>query len=369
MKKIFETLLLSITIFVISACNRKFDSSSNYYMTLDSIDYVTEFPHTYILEDFRDVNTEVIGYYNFCIIDSFLIFSTTDGDGFWSFVSLSNKNILGQFLKRGQGPDEFLFSPDVETATNFFKYNGKHFAAIYDSQKGKVYKMDIDETLRSRELSISIMKDSIPPFLFNFVMLDTTKFLCKAVNNEATQQLRYFRKNNIKGSSPNLEKLNSATIKAGSDINIVSTMTKYSQKYNIIVEMPVMLNYLNFYSPDENFGKTICIGNKLNNIEIIQNTNFPEVMETFFDLRLYNDFFGVLFVNEDKFSKETGRKKTPSIFLFNWQGNPIAELKLNRHLTSFDIDFNKGLLYGLDYVKEDFFQYDINGILKVLINK
>lgn len=63
--------------------------------------------------------------------------------------------------------------------------------------------MDIEETLRSKELSISIMKDSIPPFLFNFVMLDTTKFLCKAVNNEATEQLRFFLKNNIRESSPN----------------------------------------------------------------------------------------------------------------------------------------------------------------------
>jgi tRNA-binding EMAP/Myf-like protein len=339
-------------------------------MTFDSIEYVTKFPHTYILDNSDDVNTDIIGYFDFRIVDSLFIFATTDTDGLWSFVSLSDKTNMGQFLKRGQGPNEFLFFPSVQVSTNFFKDNGNLYAAIYDSQKGKLYKMNIDKTIKHGELDISIMKDSLPQFLFNLVMIDTTEFLCKAINNGATQQLRYLMRNQTKDSSPNLEKLNRATIKKGADVNIISTMTKYSKENDMVVEMPVMLNYLNFYSIDKNVGKTICIGDKLNNIEIIQNTHFPEIVETFYDLRFYKNFWGVVLVNENKLSLEKAeRKKFPAIFLFNWQGEPVAELKLDRHLTAFDIDLKQGFLYGLDAIEETFFKYDIRDILNELKSK
>jgi hypothetical protein len=369
-RKMLWLLLLGIVLFGITSCSRKNEFTSSQYMTFDSIEYVTKFPYTYILENSVDVNTDVIGYFDFCIVDSFLIFATKDGDGFWSFVSLfDNSNIMGQFLKRGQGHDEFLYPPNVQVSTNFFKDNEILYAAIYDFQKGKLYKMNIDKTIKDGRLDISIMENNLPPYLFNFVMIDTTIFLCKAINNESTQQLRYLMSNHTKESRPNLEKLNRAIIKESADVNIISTMTKYSKENDMVIEMPVMLNYLNFYSIDNNFGKTICIGDKLNNIEIIQNTSFPEIVETFYDLRIYKDFFAVVFVNEDKLSLETGRKKFPVIFLFNWQGEPVAELKLNRHLTAFDIDFKQGFLYGLDSIEEAFFKYDIRDILNELLNK
>jgi len=342
-------------------------------MTLDSIEYVTNFPHSYKLENSNDVNIEnigVMGCDNFNIVDSLVIFSTNDGDGFWSFVSLPDNNFINKFLKRGQGPDEFLFSPSVQTATNFFKDNGKQYAAIYDSQKGKVYKMNIDESVKSKKLAISIMKDSVSLFLMNFVMIDSNRFLYKALSATHTQQLRYIMKNNIRESCPNFEKLNKATVNITSGpayyFNIISTLTKYNKERNLIVEMPVMLNYLNLYSIDGSFGKTICIGNKLSNIEEIQIQKYPDLVETFFDLRIYKDFWGVVFVDENELTLQTKREKLPSLFLFNWQGEPLAELKLNRQLTSFDIDFNSGILYGLDNITDTFFKYDINQILKDL---
>jgi hypothetical protein len=120
---------------------------------------------------------------------------------------------------------------------------------------------------------------------------------------------------------------------------------------------------------DGTIGKTICIGKELNNIEKIQHRKLPDVVETFYDLRFFNNFWGVVFVNTDRLTLETGRKKFPSIFLFDWYGKPLAELKLDRHLTSFEIDFNTGLLYGLDYIKEELFSYDISNILKELVLK
>ena len=361
-------LLILAAVWMVFSCNRV-DYSSKYYMTLDTISYVTKFPNTYKLENSLDVGTDVIGYHNFKIFDSLLIFATNDNEGFWSFVSLADKRTLGQFLRRGQGPNEFLFSPSLQTRANFFSDNGKQYIAIYDCQRGKVYKMDIDESLKTGKLSMSTMKESAPRFLFNFVRLDADRFLCRTLDSTRTQQPRYIMNSQQNESNPVLEKLNRAKVHVCLNpayyFNIISAIIKYNQERDLVVEVPTMLNYLNLYSIDGSFEKTICIGKKLNSIEKIETLHLPDLVTTFYDLRLYDNFLGVVFVNETEMALQvTGRTKFPSIFLFDWEGNPLAELKLDRHLTSFDIDFSTGFLYGLDKISEEFFRYDIRHILR-----
>ena len=58
-----------------------------------------------------------------------------------------------------------------------------------------------------------------------------------------------------------------------------------------------------------------------------------------------------------------GRKKEPIIRLFDWEGNPLAEIKLNRFITSFDMDLRNGYLYTMDHQTDEFYQYDIQNIL------
>jgi len=229
--------------------------------------------------------------------------------------------------------------------------------------------MDIGESIRNGKIAMSTMNDYVPRFLTNFVMLDDNRFLCRTITDDRTQQLRHIKNSNQSESNLVLEKLNRAEVDIRLDpgyyFNIISAMIKYNKERGLVVEMPTMLNYLNLYSIDGNFEKTICIGRKLDNIQIIQDMDYPDLVRTFSDLRLYKDFWGVVFVNETEMALQaTGRTKYPSIFLFDWQGKPLAELKLDRQLTSFDIDFNTGFLYGLDNITEEFFRYDIQNILK-----
>ena len=360
---IYALFLLTVALFV--RCDGSHTSSAN-YMALEEIIYVDSFPQTFSLNNMIEIdleNIDIIGVKDFCIFDSLLIFSTTDKEGFWSFVSLPNYRFLGKFLTQGQGPYEFLFNPYVGSGAKFFEEKESIFAAIYDFYRGKLYKIDIGESIKNNRLNIYTINDSLPSLLFNFVMVDSNTFLCKEISNGETQQIRYMLVNGERITPPHLEKLNFAKIRKGENVNILSTITNYNYNKKLFVEMPVGLNYLNMYSMDSSFGKTICIGKQLDNIGKIQNKERWERIYTFADLRLFPKFWGVVYLNEDYKTNQIERKRLPNILLFDWNGRPLAKLNLNTFITSFDIDFTNGYLYTLDYQTDIFCKYDIREIL------
>lgn len=48
--------------------------------------------------------------------------------------------------------------------------------------------MNITETLRDKELRMSLLTDSIPPFLFNFILMDSLTYFCVELKPEPMQQ-------------------------------------------------------------------------------------------------------------------------------------------------------------------------------------
>lgn len=355
---IFTTLL-----FVIGCKQPLPPSPSSNYMMLDSIRYIDNFPQSFSLTDDVLVDLDIIGMNDFIIYDSLLVVSTRDADGTWSFFSVNDYKSLGRFIRIGGGPNEFIQAPSVSKAT-FFEEEGQLFAGIHDFQLGKVYKMNIYESLLTKELNISVIKDSLPKFLFNLVMIDSVTFFCREISDDQTQQIRYMLNKGEKVIPDNFEKLNRATLKIGEDCNILSTASARNIEGDLIVEMPIGLNQINLYSMDGSFGKTICVGKKLDNIEKIQNTFRWDRIYTYADLRVHNDFFAALNINEDNKTYQQERVKLPVIHVFNWKGEPLAELKLNRFVTAFSIDFTNGYLYALDQKTDEFYKYEIKDILK-----
>lgn len=364
MNKSYYILILLLVFFLGIGCNEHPAPSAN-YMTLDSVHYVGKFPKSVTLTDNLPVGVEIIGLRNFIIYDSLLIAYIKDKEGFWSFYSVNDYKYLGQFLKVGEGPNEFTQPANVIEAT-FFKENGQLCAGIYDFYKGKVYKMNIHESIKNNQLSISLLKDSFPQELFNFALMDSTTFFCKKITNDQTQQIRYILKEGKEYTPDNLAKLNQASIEPDEDINILSTLAKQNNELNLIVEIPIGLNQINLYSLNDSSGKIICVGNELDNIKKIQSISQWERKYTYANLRVFKKFFAALYFNEEKKQYQIKRTKLPSIQFFDWKGNPLMELKLNNFITSFDIDFINGYLYTFDHQTDEFYKYDIKTILSEL---
>ena len=261
---------------------------------------------------------------------------------------------------------ELMQRPHAIINTQITSRKDQLLAYLYDFQKGRLLQFNISESVNSGESHVSEVNGALPPYLFVCVMIDTSTFFIKELGNKDTQQIRYLYKNGDKTPLPILDKLNEAYISEGEDFNILSAITKLSDRHNKIVEMPIGLNYINLYSLNGTFAKTLCIGEKLFDVSSIQKESEWDRIYTFSDLRVFEHFFGVVFINEGMQTYQTNRTKLPSILLFDWNGEPLAELKLENHITSFDIDFFNKKLYTFDVHSDELFKYDIDDILSKL---
>ncbi|MEX2566931.1 MAG: hypothetical protein WD431_13385 [Cyclobacteriaceae bacterium] len=184
-----HAFLASLILIFFVGCQSPSSVSSN-YMALENIKYVTEFPETFVLHNKKVPDVDIIGLNGFAIKDSILILNTSNRNGLWSIYSLPHYTYFGRFLKRGEGPLEFMQGPIVKTNAKIFKEGDQLLAYLYDFQKGRLLKFDISESISSKESHLTIVNDDLPPFLFNFKMIDSSSYFIKEISNSNTQQIR-----------------------------------------------------------------------------------------------------------------------------------------------------------------------------------
>lgn len=330
---------------------------SSEYMMMKEVKYISSFPRSYQLQEKEVVNVGVLGATDFVILDSLFVISTSRRDGFWSFVSTENFRQLGTFLQIGEGPEEFVRAATVSRA-HFFRQGDKLFAALYDFYRGKLCKVDISETLATHRLSMTVWQNDLPKQLFNFVAIDSVTCYCREINATETQQNRYIWKNGEREVTEHLEDMNLATIRPREDFNLLSAIVKRKPDEDLLVEASVSLNQINLFSLSTSLGKTICVGDCLDNLEDIQSQMRWNRKYTYGGVQTYTFCFAVLCVNETNMLWQTGRRQAPSVQLFDWEGNPLVELKLDVFANAFAFDFAHGYLYVLDNMDE-FYRYDV----------
>ena len=356
--KIILQFFLCLCLF--AGCKAKLSSD---YMCFDYIKYIDKCPQSIRLKFGKKIDLGMIGCRDLFIYDSLMIISTSNSNGFWSFFSLPNLEHKGDFLLKGNGPNEFVTPPWVGQAS-FRLENGQTNIYISDNQKGRLLRMHMDKTFDLNELSITNKCDTLPPLLFNFVYIDSTTYLCRTIAATQAKQERFLLKDGHRERPECLEYLNRAHVTPNSgNYNILSAIIKYSQHNNMVVEMPVGLNYLNMYTLDGSVTRTLCIGRELYNIDELQNMDHWERPYTFANLKLYDTFWGVLYIGETNKSFQTKRKNNPKIYLFDWQGQPKIELQLPHYATTFDIDVRNGILYTIDHVTENVYCYEIKNLI------
>ena len=131
----------------------------------------------------------------------------------------------------------------------------------------------------------------------------------------------------------------------------------------------VLLNNLspiinNLYSIDEDWGKTICIGEILDTIEVIST---PNILKGYFNnyssCTVWNNGFGAIYIGAYDADIYSGLKKDVEVHLFDWEGTPIAKILFNRRIGSFDIDFDNNVLYAIDSNEDMVVKYDMQDFI------
>ena len=255
--------------------------------------------------------------------------------------------------------------PSVNFNATFETKKEQLHAYIYDSNTGRQFDMNISESVKTGKNNILLVNDSLPRFLFNIIVMDSTKNLIREMNDHSspTHQERYIVQNGIKTNFPFFDELNQIGIKQDENINLLTAYIKYNDTKEYFVEAPIYRNHIIIYSLDGSFKRTICLDDELDTLIEIQNTNRKDRINQFSGLKIFNDFFGVVYINEDKYTYQTNRKKLPSVLFFDWGGNPLAKLQLSHFITSFDIDFANKELYTFDLYNDEFYKYDIEDII------
>lgn len=358
-KYLISTILISL---FFSSCGKIFSDSPPVFMAFENVDYISDFPLSFTLTNKATVDINDVGLRDFRIVDSLLIAGKTSSNGLFEIYRLPDYKILGKYLEGGGGPLEFEQRPSVSQAS-YLSENDHLVSYLYDFKKGRVMRFNISETLSSGSLDLTEQAGTLPPFLFECLILDQNEYFIKEIDNRDTQQLRYIIQNGNRRSTPILDKLNESAIQEGEDFNILSTNSGYSQLHGKIVEAPIGLNNINIYSLDGGLAKTICLGEELSDITEIQSRFRFNRNYTFSSLSLFKEFFGVVFINEDEKTYQIRRMKMPSILLFDYEGRPVAKIQTEGHFTDFDIDFNGKELYTFDVHSDEFVKYDINEIL------
>lgn len=350
---------------LLMGCNSLSDSHTE-YMAFENVNYIKEFPCSYSLKNDQLVDWDVIGVKSFCFFDSLLVItSNADKNGLWHFLTAKDYRFLGNYLTQGGGPGEFKELPKVSDA-KFYNQENQIFADIYDFSGGKYYRINVSHTLENNQLDIQTVKSMLPAGLFDQVYIDSSTVYCRMITNMQSQQLRYLWKNGEEITPEKYEQLNRVFVH-NQDFNILSTITKKNPDNDLLVEAAIGLDQINLFSAEGDFAMTICPNKKkLDAISDIENLARWERIYTYGGVRTYPDFFAALYVNEDERAFQTERKAFPTIQLFDWKGNALMQIKLNRFITSFDFDFCNGYIYAFDSREDTMYKYEVNEILNQL---
>lgn len=225
--------------------------------------------------------------------------------------------------------------------------------------------MNVSTSARNQKLDIKQINDSLLNSIFTVISLEgNNNIYCREITPDQAQQIRYVNKDGERQITKNLTRLNQAAVEMGDDHNILSTIAVKKPDQDVIVEVAVFLNQINIFSVDDTLSKTLCVGKKLNAIEEIQRVGRWNRIYTYGGLRSYPKIWCALYVGETSLDLQLKRKNLPVIQIFDWDGNPLTELKLDRNITSFDIDFQNGYLYTFDSMTEEFYRYNIKDKLQ-----
>lgn len=337
------------------------------YMTTANMENVVDFPKKIKLPSPQKVDIGGVGITGFRVLDSVIVVSAKGQSGVLRFYRKNDMVALGSFLNIGKSKEEVAYSPTLSNFSSFYSENDSLYADIFDSGKERLLTINVDKCIKEKKTVLKSEYKELSNSTFTIVRLPDGKYFIKQLEDHETRQIRSIRdlKTGDVTITPIMKRLNEASVKAGENFNIISAITKVG-KDGRIFEMPVGLNYLNIYTPDGTFEKTVCIGENADDIDEVMNTSRWKRKYTFSDIRVFDKFFGVVKIDEEEAAYQTKRTKMPSILLFNLDGKPLAQIDMKRQITSFDVDVQKGILYTFDSQTEEFLKYDISKWLKNL---
>ena len=351
------TLLLIWAIFMTlcTSCHQ------NRYFAFDDVHVIKNFPVTYELHDPVVLDLDIIGLSGIKVLEEHIVVSSSSDAGCFSIFSKDSTQHVIDLLKKGNGPGEILYDPFISWAD--FS-DGGHYFFIYDF-KGNYLRYDITGSIIDNAPVWEIIAEELPIMDgARYFYLDNKHLLCRKCKPDRDGYDRLvIGYNGEEIGSSNVGNLN---IISSLDMNLLSTGFATNYKKSRIAEFGSRINVIHIYSYVDKFAKTLSIGEKMPKLKDLEQIGEDDVRKMYYDSKSFENCFAALYLNAKMCELDSGTFSNPSIHLFDWDGNAIAEILVPVKALFFDIDITEKKLYVIEYETERILRYDISEICDLL---
>lgn len=331
-------------------------------MAFSNVEYVKKFPVEIEAKCSKEIEPEGDNLCAFTVYDSLMLCSTIESHKYIKVLSWPEMRPLNEFINKGNGPYELTsnllyFEENVEK-------EGEDVCIYFYDGKNSIVRLNVSKSLTQESLVAEKVSNVVigDPFnIYSFIVLENDGLIISKIENGGRRINRYLYINNEPTGNEILDRLNEIHTEASNiDHNVLGRHTAYYRPDKRIAEAYSNLNLINIYTLDGEFQKSICVGEKLDNlrdIEAMPINDRPSSTYTF--LIGYDKYFAATYLSQTT-RDLLEKKQTPAeIHIFDWDGNPLCRIKLDKLFTSFHIDRDNDALLGMD-VSGNMYFYNID---------
>ncbi len=327
-----KTFFLFVAFLIFTSCH-----NGNTNVSTGNNTIIYDFPVTQTVES-EKIDLEILGVNTLLICDTFLIGYKASGyNDFFEIYSIGNLQYLGKCLSRGKGPNEFL---SIDYDQNFLLENGNIVLWVSDPVLQKWALLNITQSLRTgRTICDTIFRiaSDYKYFQMNDSMVLLQKYvpgnICLSVQNQHTGQTiqEYeFYKSYIPKSIP---------------ISLLGMgITKHPEK-DLFVGNMLYFNQINVFSSDMKTNFTLSYQPPIDIFETAGLLDSDFILY-YLSLRVSSEYIYALYLNK-KLGLYPHEEGETEIHVFNWEGAPIARIRIPDNIIYFTVDEKHRYIYGL----------------------
>lgn len=355
MKRILITCIVSLLFFLSCGDNRQKSVS------LGEPEFVAEFPFDGNLMEVDSIYLNEIGCNSIKFVDSLMIIGHARS---WSIYNNIRNYKYGDVLSIGQGPNEFYSIPRCSSSA-FINESDSLIAYIPAKDNGIINRLNLTRFVETGEESVSgFMKSAfLSNEVWDVISCDSTSYLLSLPINNFTGFNRTILANGKLCFLPITASIDSVCVQKEKDLNLLARVTRYNRVADKFVEGMLYLNQINIFNRKGSWGKTICVGTRLDNLEEVENQDRFSRKNAYTTVATWDFGFAAAYSGITEMDRQKGMGHPSELHFFDWEGNPIGKVHLNHSVNAFDIDLNNQLLYILTE-EDDFKIYKVSSILK-----
>ena len=300
---------------------------------------------------------EIIGGSNIQIIDTFLLAQHRydNPTHFWEVYGVNSLKHLKSVLSHGRGPLEVLFS---YYAGQYEKVNGDNWMFTLDMNASKLFKINLDESIRSG-VDIVELISPLPRHTYPYFVTGDGLFLNLSYDQEKGTVCLIIEDNSWE--NPTVVKEIYSNI-SPEDYYIISPKIYYNRKRNKVCIIPKNLDYIRITDFKGNGDIIVSTADSdgMSSARQERDRDWMQMVMPYSNSMTTDDYIFALYINK-KIANLNDIPEESVIHVFDWNGEAVAKLRFEDYVTSFAVDMKNKTIYTMDNM-EQLYKYDINSI-------